>query len=1144
MAEVRSPNIGSEIIIRDRGSSIKTKDVITKSKEATKRWSKGSNKKLIRKANLPRGARNSLVRLLLKNAIITGREVTDEQIDSATRLMMIANNPSMRDEINDPNLENAFNLLDPSFRRDFGERVLGTSTQARETKKRLRGIKEKERLADLRKKERIETKKANKLREAKRVEAERLRVERVEAKKAKDLKEADILEVEKAERRLKAERLKLEITRERIKRKATKRRIDESIRKIELTKKILEDKEAIVLRKEAEFKQLKDRLKKQLISNGVPSRIASQAVSGVSTNPNTPIGAIGKPSKKDLDKIPEKIPERVVKPVPPPDRGNAGVIWDIGRKFGLPAAVLTGVISSIYKPFRLIEAQPPQAQPPQEVLRGDIEEGQEPEDLDPERDLEAQQEPTDPSRQPSRQPTKIPSDPPSGPSSSPSGPSGPSGPPSGPSGPSGPPSGPSRQPTRIPSAGPRGLRRWFPAIMAGLASEAKDRYESTNELTITADVAMQHLADGFKKNPESERYAALRDSFTDLLPELHIPGYKYAGPGTNVFSRLADTKNSLPLNELDTLAMEHDLAYTTGDREFMQKADNKMLKDLEAMYTPGDIDTATVYWFMRFKTTLDQTFGWELPGGLTGIPGKVASDTEKKRITNVVDNFKDFLIDSGITLKPNNAGYNTPPVQDDKGKESLATLKQSINELVKEDEGIKKVIFGETKNIPPDIDPLSQSTMSASSKVKRKERSPMLHVPRTELQGLVDAFAKTGAKAEADDLFQFFSKRSEFGNTKADDRLREEVAKYSEISDPTVAIGHLLNNIVPKFRRAELNFMVDDSIRKLKSIKEDIQRRVSREAEEASATPPPFEEALLAPTEEEQKASAEDVPAGDVGEAEAVEEAKVPEDVGEAEAEAEAKVPEAVGGEELKVAEDVPPLAGATASLFTERVAPVARAGQIVRADKDKLDAQNFQKFRPDFRTIDEKEVEEEITKIDSDGIRQETIDFSYVPVSGWRSVDNSIYGMGAVNKNIQFSEPFLNHTDIGIVQAKGKAPMVVPVDDGTPPVDPKLEQLQKPMFLQSSLQWDIPMMPTTQPLNIGTVKMMPVTASQENSFLVPWMFNKNINPFPKNVPFVTFDPPRTDLPEDQIPEKIPPSEMINSSVGLGLMNFDGAFGT
>ncbi len=62
------------------------------------------------------------------------------------------------------------------------------------------------------------------------------------------------------------------------------------------------------------------------------------------------------------------------------------------------------------------------------------------------------------------------------------------------------------------------------------------------------------------------------------LPELHIPGYKFTGPGTKVKERLL--KGDIPVNELDKAAQLHDMASSifkdTEDRHVFDKKNFKM----------------------------------------------------------------------------------------------------------------------------------------------------------------------------------------------------------------------------------------------------------------------------------------------------------------------------------------------------------------------------------------------------------------------------------------------------------------------------------------------------------------------------------------------------------------------------------------
>lgn len=63
------------------------------------------------------------------------------------------------------------------------------------------------------------------------------------------------------------------------------------------------------------------------------------------------------------------------------------------------------------------------------------------------------------------------------------------------------------------------------------------------------------------------------NSLINKLPfELHLPGYQYCGPGTNLKTRLA--KGQVGINKLDSACREHDIAYSTHSTlENRHKAD-------------------------------------------------------------------------------------------------------------------------------------------------------------------------------------------------------------------------------------------------------------------------------------------------------------------------------------------------------------------------------------------------------------------------------------------------------------------------------------------------------------------------------------------------------------------------------------------
>lgn len=66
------------------------------------------------------------------------------------------------------------------------------------------------------------------------------------------------------------------------------------------------------------------------------------------------------------------------------------------------------------------------------------------------------------------------------------------------------------------------------------------------------------------------------DRILENLPEIHIKGYNYCGPNTNLETRLA--RDDQGVNELDCACKEHDIAYSVSkDLEWRCIADKKLL---------------------------------------------------------------------------------------------------------------------------------------------------------------------------------------------------------------------------------------------------------------------------------------------------------------------------------------------------------------------------------------------------------------------------------------------------------------------------------------------------------------------------------------------------------------------------------------
>lgn len=98
------------------------------------------------------------------------------------------------------------------------------------------------------------------------------------------------------------------------------------------------------------------------------------------------------------------------------------------------------------------------------------------------------------------------------------------------------------------------------------------------------------------KKVEADDQNSVLDALVGLLPfEMHVPGYKFCGPGTNLSKRL--DRGDEGVNPLDEACREHDIAYSEkntnrrqADRRLAEQAFSRML----AGETPPDERTVAM----------------------------------------------------------------------------------------------------------------------------------------------------------------------------------------------------------------------------------------------------------------------------------------------------------------------------------------------------------------------------------------------------------------------------------------------------------------------------------------------------------------------------------------------------------------------
>jgi len=90
--------------------------------------------------------------------------------------------------------------------------------------------------------------------------------------------------------------------------------------------------------------------------------------------------------------------------------------------------------------------------------------------------------------------------------------------------------------------------------------------------------------------PKPKQGGGLVNSLIDNLPlELHVPGYEYLGPGTNLDLKLS--QGVKPKNKLDEAAQNHDIAYArSSDVDKRHEADYKLQEDAWKRVIADDSD--------------------------------------------------------------------------------------------------------------------------------------------------------------------------------------------------------------------------------------------------------------------------------------------------------------------------------------------------------------------------------------------------------------------------------------------------------------------------------------------------------------------------------------------------------------------------
>lgn len=141
---------------------------------------------------------------------------------------------------------------------------------------------------------------------------------------------------------------------------------------------------------------------------------------------------------------------------------------------------------------------------------------------------------------------------------------------------------------------------------------------------------------------QKKKGRGLMDRLIDKLPvELHIPGYKYCGPGTKLAKRLA--RNDKPINKTDELCQKHDKLYAEfKDSATRNQADKELAsatlkrasaKDASVGEKLAALGIAGVMTAKRkLGMGLKKTKHKRKTGGVLKASSKLKSSKKKKRI--------------------------------------------------------------------------------------------------------------------------------------------------------------------------------------------------------------------------------------------------------------------------------------------------------------------------------------------------------------------------------------------------------------------------------------------------------------------------------------------------------------------------------
>lgn len=219
-----------------------------------------------------------------------------------------------------------------------------------------------------------------------------------------------------------------------------------------------------------------------------------------------------------------------------------------------------------------------------------------------------------------------------------------------------------------------------------------------------------------KKNKEKKAFGLI-DSVINKMPEIHIPGYQYCGPGTKLAKRLA--RGDPGINKLDVACKDHDLAYAScKDTKSRRKADKVLIARAFKRVYSGDAKLNERTAALLVSGLMSAKMGLTKIGLGLGARKKIMKNSVKRRKRKS---------NRSTALKKKNKRNKKRKKQNKRNKKKKAKKKR------KKSIAFSKLVRGARESIKKSklkSSPLNETIMAAIRSAKDMKRSKTVKMPR------------------------------------------------------------------------------------------------------------------------------------------------------------------------------------------------------------------------------------------------------------------------------------------------------------------------------------------------------------------------------------------------------------------------------